>query len=153
MHQERNLTYVLFQGASHLVPQKVPAAALVFFREFILGSNTTGLVVNDTSSGSVSVVGGEVSSLAGDFLPGASGIFEGSISTTATLVYPAATVSAWDAFVASLAAGDAAAASSAAAANTKTSAASTITGASLGSITLSVTIAVLAGASTILYHY
>ena len=29
VHQERNLTFALFKGASHLVPQKVPAAAFV----------------------------------------------------------------------------------------------------------------------------
>lgn len=98
VHQERNWTYVLFKGASHLVPQKVPAAALTFFREFVLGTNQTGFY----SPSSGSVVGGEDSSLAGDFLPGNSGIFGGSISTTTTFTYPAATVSAWDAVVSSI---------------------------------------------------
>ncbi|KAI5123819.1 hypothetical protein M0805_009111 [Coniferiporia weirii] len=107
VHQERNWTYVLFDGASHLVPQKKPAAAFVFLREFLLGSNQTGLVQTTTGSSEVKVVGGEVSALANAVLPGASGIFGGSISTTTTLIYPAPTVSAWNAFVSSVAAVDA----------------------------------------------
>ena len=95
IHQERNWTYVLFKGASHLVPQKVPGAALTFFREFVIGTNQTGFY----SPSSGSVVGGEVSSLAGDFLPGNPGIVGGSIATTTTFTYPAATVSAWNAVV------------------------------------------------------
>ncbi|KAJ7621016.1 Alpha/Beta hydrolase protein [Roridomyces roridus] len=43
IHQERNLTYALFLNAGHLVPQSVPAAAFAFVRDFVLGSNTTGL--------------------------------------------------------------------------------------------------------------
>ena len=81
VHQERDLTYVLFGGAGHLVPEWKPAAvclfhyvshpkfnifqALVFLREFVLGSNKTGLVLNPTT-----VVGGENSTLAEDVLPG-----------------------------------------------------------------------------------
>lgn len=106
VHQERNLTYVLFDGASHLVPQKKPAAAFFFLREFVLGSNPAGLV----ESGSSSAIG-EESTLAGDFLPGNTAIFGGSISTTTTMTYPAATVSAWNNFVSSVAVADMAAAS------------------------------------------
>lgn len=98
VHQERNWTYVLFDGANHLVPQKKPAQALVFLREFVLGDNQTGFVDPTTDS----VVGGEDSPLAGDALPGTSVIFGGSISTTTTITYPAATVSHWDAFISSV---------------------------------------------------
>ena len=98
VHQERNWTYVLFDGASHLVPQKIPAAAFVFLREFILGNNQTGLV----TSSSTPAIGGEVSSLANGYLPGNSVVFGGSISTTTTFTYPAPTISAWNAFVSSV---------------------------------------------------
>ncbi|KAF8192021.1 Alpha/Beta hydrolase protein [Mycena galopus ATCC 62051] len=99
VHQERNLTYVLFQGAGHAVPQYVPAAALVFVREFVLGSNTTGQV--DSYTGKVS--GGEDPKLAEDVLPGGTVIFFGDGSdgkTTASTAWPSATVAAWDAFIA-----------------------------------------------------
>ncbi|KAJ7453029.1 Alpha/Beta hydrolase protein [Mycena galericulata] len=65
VHQERNLTYALFKGAGHYVPRYVPEAAFVFVREFVLGSNSTGLV---RSNGTV--VGGEVSALAMNVMPG-----------------------------------------------------------------------------------
>jgi carboxypeptidase D len=98
IHQERNWTYALFHGASHLVPQKVPEAAFTFFREFILGTNQTGFYSPESGS----VVGGDDSALEGDFLPGNPGIFGGSISTTTTYTYPAATVTAWNAVVSSI---------------------------------------------------
>ncbi|KAJ7214306.1 Alpha/Beta hydrolase protein [Mycena rebaudengoi] len=61
VHQERGVTYLLFDGAGHLVPLWKPAQALVFLREFVPGSNPNGIV-----SGS-SVVGGENATLASDF--------------------------------------------------------------------------------------
>ncbi|KAJ7787876.1 Alpha/Beta hydrolase protein [Mycena olivaceomarginata] len=70
IHQERNLTYALFHGAGHLVPKSVPEAVFVFVREFVLGTNQTGLV---DSSGSV--VGGEDPALTADVMPGGLVIF------------------------------------------------------------------------------
>nr|VWO99735.1 Cyanate hydratase (Cyanase) (EC (Cyanate hydrolase) (Cyanate lyase) [Ganoderma boninense] len=94
VHQERGLTYVLFQGAGHLVPMWKPAQALVFLREFVLGDN-----LNGTVSGTV-VVGGENATLANDFLPGGNVIFYGSSATQYTVTVPAASQSAWSAFIA-----------------------------------------------------
>ncbi|TBU46827.1 alpha/beta-hydrolase [Dichomitus squalens] len=94
VHQERGLAYVLFQGAGHLVPMWKPAQALVFLREFVLGNN-----LNGTVSGTV-VVGGENSTLANDFLPGGKEIFYGSSATQYTYTVPAASASAWSAFIA-----------------------------------------------------
>lgn len=94
VHQERGLAYVLFQGAGHLVPMWKPAQALVFLREFVLGNN-----LNGTVSGTV-VVGGENATLANDFLPGGDVIFYGSSATQYTLTVPAASQSAWSAFIA-----------------------------------------------------
>ena len=94
VHQERGLAYVLFQGAGHLVPMWKPAQALVFLREFVLGDN-----LNGTVSGTV-VVGGENATLANDFLPGGDVIFYGSSATQYTLTVPAASQSAWSAFIA-----------------------------------------------------
>ncbi|KAJ7202078.1 alpha/beta-hydrolase [Mycena pura] len=99
VHQERGVTYALFQGAGHTVPQYVPAAALAFVRDFVIGSNITGLV--DSNAGTVS--GGEDPKLAQDILPGESLIYFGDGSsgkTTASTVWPSATVAAWNAFIA-----------------------------------------------------
>ncbi|KAJ6589260.1 alpha/beta-hydrolase [Mycena capillaripes] len=99
IHQERNLTYALFRGAGHLVPNSVPEAAFVFVREFVLGSNTTGLV--DSNAGSV--VGGEDPTLAADAMPGGTVIFYGngdSATTSLSTVAPSATVASWEKFLA-----------------------------------------------------
>ncbi|KAI9056434.1 alpha/beta-hydrolase [Trametes sanguinea] len=95
VHQERNLTYLLFVGAGHLVPEWKPAQALVFLREFVLGSNPNGTVTEGTS-----VVGGENSTLAGDYLPGGNEIFYGSAKTQGTSTVPSATIAAWNSFLA-----------------------------------------------------
>ncbi|KAJ7668909.1 alpha/beta-hydrolase [Mycena rosella] len=97
IHQERNLTYALFKGAGHLVPNSVPEAAFVFVREFVLGSNTTGLV---NSNGTV--VGGEDPTLALDVMPGSNVIYYGDGSsgkTTLSTVIPSATVASWQQFI------------------------------------------------------
>lgn len=74
-------------------------------REFILGSNRTGLVTN--SSGAVSVVGGEVTSLEADVLPGQTGIYMGTGTTQSTYTFPSATIAAWDKFIESATSGPA----------------------------------------------
>ncbi|KAF7368752.1 Carboxypeptidase [Mycena venus] len=99
VHQERGLTYALFQNAGHLVPQSVPGAAFAFVRDFVLGSNTTGLV--DSNAGSVS--GGEDPKLKVDVLPGNSAIYHWASKAggdIASVVAPSATRAAWDAFIA-----------------------------------------------------
>ncbi|KAJ6518365.1 alpha/beta-hydrolase [Mycena vulgaris] len=94
VHQERGVTYLLFDGAGHLVPLWKPAQALVFLREFVLGSN-----LNGTVSGNI-VMGGENTTLANDFLPGGDEIFFGSSTTAGVSTIPAATRSAWASFIA-----------------------------------------------------
>ncbi|KAI9065612.1 alpha/beta-hydrolase [Trametes sanguinea] len=98
VHQERNWTYVLIEGAGHYVPYTSPLRACILLREFILGNNQTGLVTS--TSGTVFVVGGESSSLAVDAIPGQLGIYEGSFSTTSTFTYPSATIAAWSRYIA-----------------------------------------------------
>ncbi|KAJ7726259.1 alpha/beta-hydrolase [Mycena maculata] len=98
IHQERNLTYVLFNKAGHLVPMYVPDAAFVFVREFVLGSNTTGLVQRNGT-----VVGGEESVLAENVLPGGTVIYYGngdSGTTSLSTVVPSATLASWEHFIA-----------------------------------------------------
>ncbi|TFK74999.1 alpha/beta-hydrolase [Pluteus cervinus] len=97
VHQERGWSYVLFYGAGHLVPSDVPAAAFTFLREFVLGSNQTGLVTE--SNGKITVVGGENETLAGDNIPGADGVFMGSGATQSTYYFPEATRAAWRSFI------------------------------------------------------
>jgi carboxypeptidase D len=97
VHEERGVTYLLFDGAGYLVPLWKPAQALVFLREFVLGSNPNRMV-----SGS-NVVGGENTTLAGDLLPGGDEIFFGSSTTAGTSTIPAATRSARASFIATAA--------------------------------------------------
>ncbi|KAJ6555135.1 hypothetical protein DFH09DRAFT_1493258, partial [Mycena vulgaris] len=73
IHQERGLTYALFQNAGHLVPQSVPGAAFSFVRDFVVGSKTTGLVENNAGT----VNGGEDSNLKPNYLPGNTVIYYG----------------------------------------------------------------------------
>ncbi|KAJ3559788.1 hypothetical protein NM688_g126 [Phlebia brevispora] len=98
VHQERNWTFVLVADAGHLVPQQQPGRAFVMAREFILGSNQTGLVTN--SSGVASVVGGESPSLTAEVLSGQSGIYIGTGTTQSTYTFPSATIAAWESFIA-----------------------------------------------------
>ncbi|KAK0202661.1 Alpha/Beta hydrolase protein [Desarmillaria ectypa] len=93
VHQERGWKYVLVNGAGHLVPTDAPDAAFVLARDFIFGSNETGLVDGDR------VVGGEDSTLAVDVLPGGDEIYYGAGATQSTYIYPSATRSAWEAFI------------------------------------------------------
>ncbi|KAG7439777.1 alpha/beta-hydrolase [Guyanagaster necrorhizus] len=93
VHQERGWKYVLVHGAGHLVPTDAPDAAFVLARDFIFGSNETGLVDGDR------VVGGENSTLAIDVLPGGDEIYYGVGATQSTYIYPSATRSAWEAFI------------------------------------------------------
>ncbi|KAG0699895.1 alpha beta-hydrolase [Suillus ampliporus] len=99
VHQERNWTYVLVEHAGHLVGYTNPQSGLVFIREFVFGSNQTGLVAN-TSSGTVTVMGGEVSSLANEIMTGQAAIYYGSATTESTYYFPTATVEAWNAYIA-----------------------------------------------------
>lgn len=99
VHQERNVTYALFADAGHLVPKDQPARAFAFLREFVLGTNTTGLVLSDGS-----VAGGENAALAADYLPaGDRPIFYGSATTQFSTVWPKATQDAWNSFIATAA--------------------------------------------------
>jgi carboxypeptidase D len=116
VHQERNWTYVLVYGAGHRVSESNPAAvrsafsitptvanaslqAFILAREFIFGSNQTGLV---TSTSSVAI-GGENANLTGashDIVVAAPQIVVGTGATTATVIAPSATIAAWDGFLA-----------------------------------------------------
>ncbi|CDO69772.1 hypothetical protein BN946_scf184766.g17 [Trametes cinnabarina] len=98
VHQERNWTYVLVDGAGHLVGYNSPPKALTLLREFIIGNNQTGLVTQ--VSGLVEVLGGEDAALAVDAIPGTSGIFIGSVTTQSTVQYPGATIAAWESYIA-----------------------------------------------------
>ena len=70
----------------------------MFLREFILGNNPTGLVVE--SGDSVTVIGGEDAALAASVLPGQSDIYVGSGMTQSSYMYPSATIDAWESFIA-----------------------------------------------------
>ncbi|KZP13619.1 alpha/beta-hydrolase [Athelia psychrophila] len=96
VHQERNLTYALFLGAGHEVPEYQPANAYVFLREFILGTNTTGLLLPNATT----PIGGQDAALAGDIVPGGSVIYYGSGTTASSTVAPSASFAAWASYLA-----------------------------------------------------
>ncbi|KAH0834753.1 Alpha/Beta hydrolase protein [Lanmaoa asiatica] len=101
VHQERGWTYILAAHAGHLLGHTNPSSALTLVREFIFGNNQTGLVTN-TSSGTVTVVGGEVSSLGGEIMTGEAAIYYGQATTASSYFFPSATVEAWDDYVATV---------------------------------------------------
>ena len=82
----------------HLLTGYAHIKARVSLREFMLGDNTTGLVVNMSSS--ISVVGDEnASELIGDILPGSPEIFYGPGTTLSSTSAPTATIDAWRSFL------------------------------------------------------
>ncbi|KAJ7840852.1 alpha/beta-hydrolase [Mycena olivaceomarginata] len=97
VHQERGLTYALFRNAGHPRPAiRSWGGAFAFVRDFVLGSNTTGLVDNNSGS----VAGGEDPGLKADALPGNSAIYHWASKAggaIASAVAPSATRAAWDA--------------------------------------------------------
>jgi carboxypeptidase D len=89
------MAYVVVAGAGHTVPLYQPELASILLREFILGSNTTGLVPPNSTT----PIGGEDPQLAGEILPGNSAIFFGSVTTEST-VAPSASFASWASFLA-----------------------------------------------------
>ena len=71
--------------------------AYTFVREFLVGSNTTGLVQNN--NGAVNVVGGENPTLQQAAVPGQEGIAYGSATTQGTTAWPSATIAAFQSHV------------------------------------------------------
>ena len=63
---------------------------MVFLREFILGNNDTGRVVDQSKT-----VGGNFEALAGQAIVGEDDIFTGAGVTQGTVTVPSATVSNW----------------------------------------------------------
>jgi carboxypeptidase D len=103
VHTERNWTYALVAGAGHLVPETQPAAAFVLAREFIFGSNSTGLVITNASGVAVSAGPTPTATLegaAGDILRGGAPIYAGSGTTQTTVMPVSASVAAWNSFIA-----------------------------------------------------
>ncbi|KAH9849948.1 alpha/beta-hydrolase [Lenzites betulinus] len=98
VHQERNWTYVLVEGAGHLVAYNSPPRAMTVLREFIFGNNSTGLV--SSIAGVAEVAGGEDAALAVDAVRATAGVFVGSVTTQSTFFFPTATVAAWNSFIA-----------------------------------------------------
>lgn len=70
----------------------------MFLREFVLGSNQTGLVT--VVNGTTVVIGGENATLAAPALPGQLGIYVGTGTIQSTYTFPSATIAAWNSFLA-----------------------------------------------------
>ncbi|KAI0083861.1 Alpha/Beta hydrolase protein [Irpex rosettiformis] len=95
IHQERNWTYILVAKAGHEVPEYQPQAGFVMFREFILGNNATGRLVNNSN---IAIGGENLSLLLGpnNILPGETSILFGSGASTRFYAAPSATVASWN---------------------------------------------------------
>ncbi|EIN09574.1 alpha/beta-hydrolase [Punctularia strigosozonata HHB-11173 SS5] len=91
IHQERNWTYALFNGAGHQGPYFKPAAFYRFVRDFVLGDDQTGLVTSSDQE----AVGGENSVLEQGIIPGQPGILYGTATAPQTFTYPTETVAAF----------------------------------------------------------
>ncbi|RXW22148.1 hypothetical protein EST38_g3708 [Candolleomyces aberdarensis] len=99
IHQERGWKYALFYGTGHLVPSAVPRAAYRFVRDFVLGNDPLGSVVQ-LPGGQSMVVGGQDPSLQGKALQAAPDLYLGEGATQSTYIAPAATRAAWSSFIA-----------------------------------------------------
>jgi carboxypeptidase D len=74
--------------------------AYVLLREFILGSNKTGLYIH---GGPTTTALGPTATLEGpakDLLRGGDAIFTGSYTTQGSVVAPSQTIAAWNSFIA-----------------------------------------------------
>jgi carboxypeptidase D len=102
VHTERNWTYALVVGAGHLIPEYQPAAAFVLVRDFIFGSNSTGLVATGSSAATLAgpTPTATLEGAAGDILRGAAPIYAGSGTTQTTVMPASASVAAWNSFIA-----------------------------------------------------
>jgi carboxypeptidase D len=69
-------------------------------REFILGSNRTGLYVAGRVSPTTRAPTATLEGQIGDILRGAPPIYTGAYTTQGSVVAPAATIAAWDKFIA-----------------------------------------------------
>ncbi|GJJ10286.1 hypothetical protein Clacol_004512 [Clathrus columnatus] len=86
VHQERNVSFLLFKGAGKLLAQSQPDHFQTAIREFVLGNNLNGSM--DTS---------------GSFnIPAENDpIFTGSETTMGSTIWPSATIASWDSAIAS----------------------------------------------------
>jgi carboxypeptidase D len=93
--------YVYYRASYYwLVYPTEISQAKVMFREFILGNNKTGLLIDSNST----AVGGENPSLLlgpNNIYPGRKGILYGSGTATSLYTAPSATIASWEAFFAS----------------------------------------------------
>jgi carboxypeptidase D len=73
-----------------------PVQAFIFLREFVLGSNQTGLVLDPSKP----AIGGEDPSIASaDLMPGTTAIFYGSGTTVSSALVPSASIASWQSAV------------------------------------------------------
>jgi carboxypeptidase D len=100
VHTERNWTYALVAGAGHLIPQDEPVAAYVLARDFIFGTNTTGLVMNGSASAAPAGATATLEGMVGDVLRGAAPIYAGAGTTQTTVMPASASVAAWNSVIA-----------------------------------------------------
>ncbi|GJJ10173.1 hypothetical protein Clacol_004399 [Clathrus columnatus] len=96
VHQERNVSFLLFQGAGHLLSQWQPNHYQTAIREFVLGNNTNGSM--DASGNLI----GTPFALSHAFNIQAEDdpIFTGSGTTLGSTTWPSATIASWNSAIA-----------------------------------------------------
>jgi carboxypeptidase D len=100
VHTERNWTYALVAGAGAVLPQNRPVAAYVLARDFIFGTNSTGLVANGSPSAAPAGATAMLEGMVGDVLRGTAAIYAGAGTTQTTVMPASASVAAWNSFIA-----------------------------------------------------
>lgn len=123
------------------------------YREFILGNNQTGLLVNTSTT----AIGGEDPSiLLGTYnvLPGETSILYGSGSRTSYYVAPSASIASWNSFFANVVASESAAAAtvSASAVDRASSGAAEISGGLVRSWAIVIVCSIFAALSGVYWH-
>ncbi|PVF93037.1 alpha/beta-hydrolase [Serendipita vermifera] len=104
IHQERNVTYALFDGAGHGVWAWKPKAMYAFLEQFVLGKNDTGRL-SVLSDQTTSIVGG----IHTEYLKGVftgSEVYTGTYSTEGTYTWAESNWNAWNSYLATRTAGD-----------------------------------------------
>ena len=92
--------YVFSRSRSR--PPLISPQAFILLREFILGSNDTGLVCADNTT----VGGVDPALVPGGILPGQSSILYGSGTATSEYLAPSEMIASWEAFFSSIVAAE-----------------------------------------------
>ncbi|PVF95684.1 alpha/beta-hydrolase [Serendipita vermifera] len=104
IHQERNVTYALFDGAGHGVWAAKPKAMYAFLEQFVLGKNETGRL-SVLSDQTTSIVGGIHTEYLKGVITG-SEVYTGTSTTEGTYTWAESYWNAWNSYLVTRTAAD-----------------------------------------------